>query len=125
MWGILFTGVFVILPLSSRMLAAPTLRQEDQPVSGAGGWEYRILSSPLAYAIPFRPDHATTVLNGRPTVPPPVPTLEDKINKLADQGFVVDTFKIVGGADSNGYVNEFSSVVVVVLKRPKSNEQKP
>ena len=58
--------------------------------------------------------------NGAPRAGRPPYSFEDEINRLAAQGFVVESFQTpsttIGSAVSDGYIN---AVIVVLLKRMK------
>jgi len=100
---------------------------QQQPVSSdqkAGTWEYRILRSALDAVVKY----SYTDNKGR-QMTSPGPYLEEEINKLAAQGFVVESFQLttlVGGT-STGTFFSFSSAsissasqIVVMMKRIKN-----
>ena len=99
---------------------------QQQPVSSdqkAGTWEYRILKGPLDSVVKY-----SYTYKGR-QMTSPGPYLEEEINKLAAQGFVVESFQLttsVGGTGT-GTSFSFSSIsissatqIVVTMKRIKN-----
>jgi hypothetical protein len=85
-------------------------------------WEYRILKSPLSQVNNQTTDRVT-ISRWPYQFPLPLPgkSLEDQIKELAEQGFEVQDFIVIGPGDrgSLGAV-EYTSEVVVLLRRAKN-----
>jgi len=100
---------------------------QQQPASSgqkAGTWEYRILTGPLNSVVKY----SYTDNKGRPMTSPG-PYLEEEINKLAAQGFVVESFQLTSSVGGTGTATAFSfstfslssaSQIVVMMKRIKN-----
>jgi hypothetical protein len=83
-------------------------------------WEYRILKSPLSL-VNNQTTYRTLIERGPYPLPLPGKSMEDQIKELAEQGFEVQDFIVVGPGDrgSLGAV-EYTSEVVVLLRRAKN-----
>ena len=103
---------------SESSAASPAHEQTTSTDPKAATWEYRVLIAPLSIGVKRIVDYER---NGAPRAnrPPPY-SFEDEINRLAAQGFVVESFQTpsstIGSAVSDGYIN---AVIVVLLKRMK------
>jgi hypothetical protein len=117
-------GGWQLAVFSANASAAP-LRTTSQgsrtPTATANTtFEYKILNLPFSEA--FSKPSGTYDKKGRPlTIPSPF--LEDEINKLAAQGYVVDSFQrgssVFGTGLGGGFTIGSSSEFVVLLKREK------
>jgi len=98
---------------------------QDSPPSAAPAavtFEYKILIFPSSQAF-IRPTGQYDNM-GRPLMTQP-PFLEDEINKLATQGYVVESFQRESPVTGTGYGDGWftvssSSEIVVLLKREKT-----
>jgi len=92
----------------------------EQPASTdpkAATWEYRILIAPLFRGVKRIMDYD---LNGAPRAGRPPYSFEDEINRLAAQGFVVESFQTPSSIGTpDGLAGSGNAEIVVLLKRMK------
>ena len=98
--------------------ASLTANEQTASADPKAGWEYRILTSPMTsiVQITYRDGKGNTRFS-------PGPYLEEEINKLAVQGYAVESFQPVtsigGGGGGAGFTLNSSAEIVVLMKRTK------
>jgi hypothetical protein len=100
--------------------AAAPQQQPAAPDQKVGTWEYRVISTGINSLVKY-----TVTDNKGRSYTNQGPYLEEEINKLAAQGFVVDSFQVAtttsgSGGGSSYFSISGSSQVIVILKRIKN-----
>ena len=113
-------GRTTVAQVSPSGAAAPQ-QQTPAPDQKAATWEYRVISTGSNSIVKY-----TVTDNKGRTYTSQGPYMEEEINKLAAQGFVVDSFQVAtttsgsGGGPSSYFSISGSSQVIVILKRIKN-----
>jgi hypothetical protein len=99
--------------------AAAPQQQPAAPDQKVATWEYRVISTGVNSIVKY-----TVTDNKGRSYTNQGPYLEEEINKLAAQGFVVDSFQVATTTSGSGGASYFalsgSSQIVVILKRIKN-----
>ncbi len=99
--------------------AAAPQQQTLLPDQKVATWEYRVISTGVNSIVKY-----TVTDNKGRSYTNPGPYLEEEVNKLAVQGFVVDSFQVAtttsGSGGSSYFALSGSSQIVVILKRIKN-----
>lgn len=96
---------------TSRANAASILQGSDPDATTV--WEYKFLVYP-SYAVSRKTlNYAGPINQYTP------PNLEDEVNKLAEQGWILERFQTVSSPDCSGYGISPSWQVIALLKRAR------
>ncbi len=102
---------------ASETSAASAHEQAASADPKAATWEYRILIAPLYRGVKRIMDYD---LKGAPLAGRPPYSFEDEINRLAAQGFVVESFQTPSSIGTpDGLAGSRIGEIVVLLKRMK------
>lgn len=105
---------------SESSTASAAYEQTASTDQKGAAWEYRILTGPLSEGVKRIVGYERS---GAPRAGPPPYSFEDEINRLAAQGFVVESFQtlssISGGGNSSLVMVNSNAEIVVLLKRMK------